>query len=63
MMLQLNYQVKISNRFAVSNDVVVNVDVSRAWEAIRKNAKSSVTESLDYCDLKEHKSWFYEECS
>jgi hypothetical protein len=31
------------------------VDVNKAWEAIRENIKISAKESLDYYELKKHK--------
>jgi hypothetical protein len=41
-----------------------DVDISRAWETIReKNMKASATESLDYYEMKQHKSRLDEECS
>jgi len=38
-------------------------DISRALESIRENIKASATGSLDYYELKQHKSWFDEEYS
>jgi hypothetical protein len=57
------YCVEISNKFAALENLDNEVDVSRAWEAIRENIKISGTESLRYCDLKKHKPWFDEGCS
>jgi len=57
------YQVKISNMFAVlgnSDDNVV--DISRAWENIKENMKASATDSLGYYELKQHIPWLDEEC-
>jgi hypothetical protein len=39
------------------------VDISRTGESITENMKASTIESLDYCELKQHKPWFDEECS
>jgi hypothetical protein len=39
------------------------VDVNKAWEAIRENIKVSAKESLGYYEFKKHKPWFDEECS
>jgi len=39
------------------------VDIKRAWESIRENIKPSATENLGYYKLKQHKTWFDEECS
>jgi hypothetical protein len=35
------YRVEISNRFAASGNVDTEVDINRAWEAIRDNIKIS----------------------
>jgi len=40
-----------------------DVGISRHWEYIRENMKASATESLGYCEFKQQKSWFDEECS
>jgi hypothetical protein len=56
-----HYQVKISNRFAAlgnmdDDDDDDDVDINRAWECIRQSTKASATDSLGYCELKQHKS-------
>jgi hypothetical protein len=33
------------------------VDINREWEIIRENIKFSAKDSLDYYQLKKHKSW------
>jgi len=43
-------------------DVDDEVDIRRAWESTRKNVKVSDTNSLGYCELKQQKPWFDEEC-
>jgi len=43
--------------------VVVEEDISRAWKRIGENMKVSVKGSPGYCELKQHKPWFDEECS
>jgi hypothetical protein len=40
-----------------------DVDDSRAWVSIRENMKKSVTDSLGYNDLIQHKQWLDEKCS
>jgi hypothetical protein len=39
------------------------VDISRAWENISENMRASPIASLGYCDFKQRKPWFDEECS
>jgi hypothetical protein len=39
------------------------VEINNAWEMIRENINISAKESLGYFELKNHKSWFHEECS
>jgi hypothetical protein len=65
------YQVNVSNRYTASkildddgdddDDDDDDVYNSRTWESIRKNMKSSPTQSLGYCELKQHKPWFKEQ--
>ena len=38
-------------------------DINKAWENIKENIKTSAKESLGLYELKQHKSWFGEECS
>jgi len=37
-------------------------DINRAWENIKENIKTSAKESLGLYELKQHKTWFDEEC-
>ena len=37
-------------------------NINRAWENIKENIKTSAKESLDLHELKQHQSWFDEEC-
>ena len=39
-----------------------NENINRAWENIKENIKNSAKETLDLHILKQHKSWFDEEC-
>jgi hypothetical protein len=57
------YQVKISNSFAALGNCDDTVDMSRAWENIRENMKTSAKESLGHYDLQQRKPWFDDECS
>ena len=56
------YQIKISNRFAASENLNVGEDINRAWENIRTNIKISSKKSPGLCELKQHKPWFDENC-
>jgi len=37
-------------------------DINMAWENIKENIKTSAKESLGLHELKQHKTWFDEEC-
>jgi molecular chaperone GrpE (heat shock protein) len=41
------YQIKISNRFAASENLNVSEDINRAWEDIKESIKISAEESLE----------------
>jgi hypothetical protein len=56
------YHIEITNRFAASENLNVDEDVSRAWENIKENIKTSANESLGLHELKQHKPWFDKEC-
>jgi hypothetical protein len=55
--LNEKYQIKISNGFGALEKLDDDMDINRAWESIRKNMKASATDSLGYCELKQHKPW------
>jgi hypothetical protein len=57
------YQIKISNRFAVLENLNVSGDINRAWENINESIKISAKESLGLYERKQHKPWFDKECS
>jgi hypothetical protein len=57
------YQLKISNRSAALENLNVSEDINRAWENIKENIKISPKESLGLHELKQHRTWFDEECS
>jgi hypothetical protein len=69
--VEMEQQVKISNRFAASEDVmrtmimmmVMIIMINKAWNIIKENIKASVIESLGYYELKLHKPWYHAECS
>jgi hypothetical protein len=50
------YQTKISNRFAVLENLDDGVDIYWACEDIRRKTKASFTGSLGYYELKQHKT-------
>jgi hypothetical protein len=56
-------RVEISSRFLALENLDTEVDINRAWETIRENIRISAKESLGYCELKKHKTWFDERCS
>jgi len=56
------YQIEITNRFAVLESLNNNEDINRAWENIKENIKTSAKQSLGLHELKQHKPWFNEEC-
>ena len=56
------YQIKISNQFAALENSNDSEDINRAWENIKENIKSSIQESLNLYEWKQHKPWLDEEC-
>ena len=52
------YQIKNSNRFAALENLNDSDNINRAWENIKRNIKTSTTESLDLYELKHYKPWF-----
>jgi len=56
------YQIEITKRFAVLENLSDSEDINRAWENIIDNIKASAKESLGLQELKQHKPWFEEEC-
>jgi len=56
------YQNKISNRFAALENLNDSECIYRAWENGKENIIISAEESLGLYELKQHKSWFVEEC-
>jgi hypothetical protein len=60
--VRIQYQIKISNRFAALKNLSCSEDINRAWENIKEHIITSAKESLGLCKLKQHKPWFGEEC-
>jgi len=56
------YQIKFPNRFVALENLNDSEDINRAWENIKENIKTSTKESLVLHELKQHKTWFDEEC-
>ena len=56
------YQIEITNRFAVLENLSDDNDIDKTWENIKENIKTSAKESLGLHELKQHKPWFDEEC-
>jgi hypothetical protein len=52
------YQIKISNRFAVSENFDDNMGIYTFWLSIRETIKTSTKENLDYYELIEHENGF-----
>ena len=56
------YQVEITNRFAVLGNLKEDEDVNRIWGNIKHNIQTSAKASLGMHEWKQHKRWFDEEC-
>jgi hypothetical protein len=57
------YQLKISNRFAALENIIVSEDINRALENIKENIKISAQESLRLHERKQHKPRFDADCA
>jgi hypothetical protein len=62
MEIRKEYQIEISNSFAVLENLHNREDVNRAREGIKENIKTSAKESFSLYEMKQHKPWFDEEC-
>jgi hypothetical protein len=62
-LVEEQYRVEISNRFAALEVLDAEMEINSAWEIIRENINISTKESLGYVELKKHKPWFDEGCS
>jgi len=63
MEVRIQYQIEITDRFAVLENLSDSEDINRAWKNINENNKTSAKESLGLEELKQHKPQFDEECS
>jgi hypothetical protein len=61
MEMRKQYQIKISKRFAVLEDLNDSKDINRAWENTKESTKTPAKDSLVLHKLKQHKPWFDEE--
>ena len=57
-----HYQIEIKNRLAVLEKLNDIDNVNRGGENTTENIRTSAKESLGLQELKQHKSWFDEEC-
>jgi len=55
------YQIEITNRFAILENLNDDEDVNRTWENIKENIQTSAKESLGLHELKQNKPLFDEE--
>jgi hypothetical protein len=55
LVVRIQYQIKISNRFAALENLSDSEEINRAWEKFKKNIKISATDSLGLHELKQHK--------
>ena len=55
------YQIDITNRFAVLENFNDDEDVNRTWEHIKENIQTSAKESLGLHELNQNKPWFDED--
>ena len=55
------YQIEISKRFSVFENLNGSEDINRAWESIKENIKASATKILGLYEWKQHKPWFGDE--
>ena len=61
--VSIQYQIKISNRFAALENSNDRKNKNMAWENIKENIKTSAKESLGLYEFKHHSLWFDEEGS
>jgi len=55
-------RLRSQNRFAALVNLNDSNDINRAWENTKENIESPAKDSLGLFELKQHKSWFDEEC-
>ena len=56
------YQIEFTNKFVALENLNDNEDVNRTWDNIEGFIQSSTEECLGLHELKQHKTWFDEEC-
>jgi hypothetical protein len=56
--VRIQYRFGITNRFALLENLNDSMDISRAWEKVKDNVKTSANESMGLYELKQHKPWF-----
>jgi NMD protein affecting ribosome stability and mRNA decay len=56
------YQTEIKKRSEALENLSDNEDINRGWETIKGNIETSAKQSPDLRELKQHKTWFDEEC-
>jgi hypothetical protein len=56
--VRIQYQIKISDRFAVLENLSDSEDINRSRDIIKENIKTSATEGLGLYELEHHKAWF-----
>jgi len=56
------YQIEITSKFAILENLNYDEDVNRTWESIKENIQTTAKESLGLQELKQLKHSFDEEC-
>jgi hypothetical protein len=56
------YQIKISNMFAVLENLCDNEDIDRAWENIKEIVRTPLIRVVGLYKFKQYKLWFDEIC-
>jgi len=56
------YHIEITNSFQALENLKDYEDLNRTWENNKDNIQTSAEESLALHELKQHKTWFDEEC-
>ena len=58
-----SYQIQISNRFAILENLSDIKDINRAWENIKENIILAAKEILGLYEWQQHKTCFGKKCS
>jgi hypothetical protein len=56
------YQIEITNWFAALENLNDGKHITRAWENIKENIRTSAKESLGLCELNKQEPWLCKEC-